>query len=613
MKHYFFLTYLLLLVSSTAFANDEVKFTASALENVVVGQQFRLTYTVNQEAKDFRAPDLSQFSVIMGPSTSRSSSYQIINGKTSATFMLTYTYVLSVETSGEYLIQPANITVNSQRYASNVLKINVLAGNSSTNTVTSTTGSGQSVANVATPNGNIADDQLFVRQTISKKSVYEQEALVVTYKLYTRYDVGDISNAKFPDFKGFFAQEIELPKERQFAVEKFEGINYNTIVLKQYLLYPQRAGNISIDKSEVQVILRIPTNTRSRGFFGLFENMQEVKKVLKTPTETIRVKALPNNGKSSSFLGAVGDFSVKTTLSKSAVQVNEAVSLKITISGNGNLRLLQYPTIKFPLDMEVYDPKVKNKFSTTSRGTVGTKELEYIMIPRFAGTFEIPSTTFSYFDTKSYQYKAIITPTYTLVVDGTSTDTTKSSVAVSLLLQEKVKVVGDDIRFIDTDNTLVMLKKSYLFGTAWFWANYVVFSLLFLLLILLLQKKLKENADVLLVRNKKANQVANKRFKLAYNHLQKKDEKAFYEEIMKALWGYLSDKLSLSNVDLLKDNVQIELLAIQVSESTVQETLSVLHDCESARYSPTANTDQAMERMYQLAIETITKLENEIK
>ncbi len=594
--------------TSFASANDEVQFRASALENVVVGQQFRVTYTVNQEAKDFRAPDLSSFSVVMGPSTSRSTSYQIINGNAMSTFSLTYTYVLMANKVGEFILQPAHVTVDGQRYASNTLRIKAVAGaNPSTAQPSSTP-----TPSTANSTRAITDDQVFLQQTVSKKSVYEQEALVITYKLFTRYDIRDVSNLKFPDFNGFFAQEIELPKDRQFVVETIKGVNYNTIVLKQYLLYPQRSGNLKIEGTEVDVIIRLSTNVRSRGIFDIFDNFQEVKKTIKTTPENISVKPLPTTGKPSSFTGAVGELTLQAAISKQNVQVNEAVSLKMTIAGNGNLRLIKHPSIKFPLDMEVYDPKISNKFKSTPNGTIGSKEIEYIFIPRFEGVYEIMGAEFSFFDTKKKQYKTVNTPSFKLHVEGTATETSAPA-ALSLSLQERVKIIGDDIRFINTTQVEVLPKRSYIVDSKWFWASYTIPTLLFIFIIVLLQKQVKENANSALMKTKKANKVAKKRFLLAHRFLKERNEKAFYEEIMKALWGYLSDKLAISNANLFKENIVDELTNKGVSVSCINETVSVLKDCEFARFSSSSSSAEAMETMYQRAMDSITQLENELK
>lgn len=611
-KYYAVILLLLFYGSSIANANNDVQFRASALENVVVGQQFRVTYTVNQEAKDFRGPDLSDFSVVMGPSSSRSSSYQIINGNATSSFSLTYAYVLMANATGEFTIQPAHITVNGQRYASNSLRIKVVAGNAGNANSAPSSSSGV----VTQPNSNqsISDNQIFIKQQISKKKVYEQEALSVIYKLYTRYDVRDVSNAKFPDFKGFFSQEIELPKDRQFTVENVNGVNYNTIVLKQYLLYPQRSGNITIEGAVVDVIMRLSNNVRSRGIFDFFDTFQEVKKTLKTSSETISVKPLPTTSKPSSFQGAVGDLSFTSSLSKSAVKVNEAISFKLLISGNGNLRLLQSPNVKFPVDWEVYEPKINDKFKVSSNGTSGTKEIEYVIIPRYVGEFDLPAVEFSYFDPTRNQYNTIKTAAYTVSVEGSSTnETTSPSTTLSLSLQENVKIISDDIRFIDTQDTFVFPHKQYVFGSTLFWLAYIIPTFLFVLIIVLLHKQLKENADSSLMKIKRANKVAKKRFLLAHNFLKQKNEKSFYDEIMKALWGYLSDKLAITNSDLFKDNLVSELQARGVASTYIDETIAVLNDCEFARFSPSSSSELAMETMYQRACNIITSLESELK
>ncbi len=604
MKHLLLVTFLW--VSSLIYANDVVQFNATALETVVAGQQFRVVFSVNQNAKDFRGPDLSDFQVIMGPSRSESSNIEIFNGNVTTTLKIDYIYVLVARNAGEFTIQPAHITVKGQRYASNPLRIKVLTANSNPTNTNTPNSTQQNTTTITSP---INDEHIFVRQIISKKSVFEQEPISITYKLYTRYNIREIANAKFPDFQGFFTQEVDLPKDRQFTVENINGINYNTYVLKQYNLYPQRSGNLTLDKAEIDVVLRIANASRSRSYFGMFEPFQDIRKNLRTKSDNIVVKPLPSVGKPSSFQGTVGEFSLQASLSKNEVNVNEALSFKIRFSGNGNMRLLQNPLIQFPPDLEVYDPKITNSIS----GTSGTREIEYVIIPRFAGQFTIPAVTFTFFNPKTEQYQTITTSKYSLLVDGESSSVATAVVNVPVSLQERVKILGDDIRFISTDLNHLKTKSTYIFYSPLFWGSYIIAMLLFVFAIILLQKQIKENQDVNLVKNKRASKLAKKRLNKANQFIVNNNVDSFYEEISKAVWGYLSDKLSLSNANLLKENIENNLNLLGVDNVTIQRVIALLNTAEFARFSPQHNAFEVMNQAYNEATEIIILLENEIK
>ena len=614
MKRILVSIYFLLVVCLGVFAED-VQFVASAPPTVVAGQQFRVAYTVNQEGKDFRAPDMSQFDVLMGPSTSRSSSYQYMNGKASSSMTISYIYILVARKEGTYTLSPGSINVKGDKHTSNSLTIKVFpmdsqGGNQSSSSSSSTRMSRRSAA-VPDNSSSISNDQIFVKQTFSKTKVYEQEAILVTYKLYTRYDLRDLSSAQFPDFKGFFSQEIDLNKDRQFTVENYNGTNYNTIILKQYLLYPQRSGYLEVGRGKFEAIVRVKTGVRTQSIFdNFFDTYQEVKKTLTTPSARIEVKALPQ-GKPKSFNGAVGNFTLQSNISNQNIKVNDALTLKVTISGNGNMKLLKNPEVKFPVDFETYDPKVDNKFKIGTSGTIGSKVIEYLAIPRFGGNFEIPPVEFSYFDLSTNTYKVLTTPAYKFKVSGNGV--AANSVATTYNNQENVKMVGKDIRFINNDNFELNIKDDFIFGSITFWLGFILPSLLFIVVVLALHKQAKENANIALTRTKRANRLAKKRLSLADKYLKKGDEVAFYEETMKALWGYLGEKLNIPNAVLLKENVQTELLQHGATEDLISEFLDLLTACEYARFSPANNEELTMDKIFMRAINVISVLENNLK
>ncbi len=594
---------------------DEVSFKASAPQKVIVGQQFRLVYTVNQEAKDLRVPEISEFDVLMGPSTSSQRSVQIINGNMEATYAINYTFILMANQAGTFTIAPASITVKNQKYTSNPIKITVLPADQTASQSNANTSRFQSEANSS--QANTSASQIFVRPILSKANVYQQEAVQLTYKLYARdVNVAQIVNAKFPEFKDFYVHEIELDHNRSWEPEHYDGLNYNSIVLKQYLLFPQRSGELSIDAGSVEAIVRIPTSRRSNHFFDdFFNTFQEVKKDLRIAPSKIHVKPLPS-GAPANFNGAVGQFQLQSTLSSTQVETNDAVTLKVKVSGKGNLKLVKVPEVTFPHDFDAYDPKTENNIKVGLSGVTGTKITEYVAIPRFAGSFDIPSAKFVYFDPADAQYKTLSTESYTIQVSGnTVADSQVSGGSVAMgVNKEKIKNLGNDIRFIHNhgDAHLVWGTTTF-FATPAYYMAYVLPLVLFVLLVILLRKQAKENANLVRVKNKRANKLARKRLKAAATCMKQGDKDRFYEAAILALWGYTADKLNIPLSNLTKDNVQEELLRHGASQAIVDDFLSILSDCEFARYSPIVDESLSMENCYNKAATLIGQLENALK
>lgn len=593
---------------------DEVQFTAQAPETVVAGQQFRLVYTVNQDAKDLRAPEMTDFEVLMGPSVSSQRSMQIINGSVTHSHTISHTFILVGNTPGTYTIAPASIMVKNQKYTSQSVTIKVLPpdqqsavsslnANANTRSYYNANNSSQS---------DLSAKQIFVRQSISKTNIYEQEAVLVSYKLYSRVDIAQIGNAKFPEFKDFYVQEINLDPNRPWQMEHYDGLNYNTIVLKQYLLFPQRTGEIKLDATAVEAVVRIPNNTRSNNpFADFFNTYQEVKKELKVPASKLKVKALPK-GAPAGFSGAVGQFQLRSEISTPKANVNDAITLKLHLSGKGNLKLAKVPQVVFPADFDTYDPKNDNNIKVGVAGVSGSKTVEYVAIPRFGGTFTIPAAKFVYFDPVDEKYKTLTTQSYNLTITGSAADATVSAV-VPGVHKEQVKNLGTDIRFIHHGDQVSMASSTHSFyGTALFYLSYLVPLLLFVIMLILLQKQAKENANLVKVKNKRANKLARKRLKNAAICMKKGDKNKFYEAAVQALWGYTADKLNIPLANLTKDNVQEELLRHGASQELIDSFIATLSDCEFARYSPVVDDSLSMENCYNRAAELIGKLEERL-
>lgn len=606
MKNKILLLTLLLLVTFGVSANEPVRFTASAPSTVILDKPFRLEFTVNATGKDLRVPELNNFEVLAGPFQSTSSSYQIINGKTSSSVSVSHTYTLQATKTGTYTIPSASIVVDGQKYNSNGLSIKVLpADDNSSSKSSQGSQSGNSSAAQSISNENV-----FIRTNVSKTNVYEQEAILVTYKLYTLVDVVGMNNMKLPDFNGFMKQELDQNQNKQLSYENFNGKNYGTVVLYQVLLYPQRSGEILIDKANFEAVVRIQNKTQARSIFDdFFDSYTNVTKKLVAPASKITVNALPGN-KPSSYNGTLGRFSLSSTISATQVKANDAVTIKVVISGSGNMKMIKNPEIKFPDGFEPYDPKVNNNFKTTTSGVSGTKTIEYMFIPRHAGNFEVPSAEFTYFDLQERAYKTLRTPAYQLeVLKGEGGDNTVVGTYVS---KEDVKQLAKDIRFIETKPINLSKESEPVFGTLTAWILYIVPIIIALALFLIFRKQTEENSNVEFVKNKQANKLARKRLKLAQKLLSEGKKDQFYEEVLKAVWSYLSDKLSIPAASLTKERIESELQLRGVDSAPIKQFVDILNTCEFARYAPNSG-QQEMGNLYDETIDAISNLESIIK
>lgn len=606
-KVIFFL--LLILTTVHAWADNKATLTADAPDVVVSGDQFRLTFTVNtQKVKDFRAPSITKgFDVLMGPSRSQQSSTQIINGKVSSSSSITYTYILMAGDAGTYTIPAASIEANGEKIFSNAVTIKVLPPDQSASGSKGSQKSGAQAGNQAA-SGRITSNDLFITATASKTTVHEQEAILLTYKVYTLVNLRQLFG-KMPDLKGFHTQEIELPQQKTFSLEHYKGRNYNTTVWSQYVLFPQQTGKLEIPSITFEGVVAI--QTVSDDPFDAFFNgggYQEVKKKIVTPKLTINVQPLP--AKPANFSGGVGEFTLASSINAKDVKTNDAVTIKLTISGSGNMKLISTPEVKFPEDFEVYDPKVTNNFEASRAGLSGTQTIEYLAIPRHAGNFTIPPVEFTYFDLKSNSYKTLKTEAYNInVAKGQGN---ADQVIADFTNKGNVKVLGQDIRFIKLGDTKLMPKGDVFFGTVGYYLWYIIPFVLFVGLVVFFRKQAAENANVAKVKTKKANKVATKRMKLAGKLLAENRKNEFYDEVLKALWGYISDKLSIPVSQLSKDNIEAELAKYGVADEVIKDFINALNECEFARYAP-GDENEAMDKVYTTSVEAISKMENSIK
>lgn len=601
-KRYFFLGWLFTFCFLTAWA-DNVSFVASAPNSVVVGEQFRLSYRITStQVQDFNPGSIKGFDVLMGPSRSQQSSVQIINGKQSASGSVTFTYILMANAAGEFTIPGATIVANGKPMTSNALQIKVLPQDKASNRQASDGHNSVSVS----------DKDLFITASVNKTQVYEQEALLLTYKIYTRETNIQLNSAKLPDFKGFHSQEIEDGSTNRWEQEHYKGRNYFTTIYRKFVLFPQQAGQLVIEPAQFQMTVSKAqaVDDPFEAFFNGGGSVIEIRKNLLTAKTIVNVQTLPA-GKPDDFTGGVGEFTLTSAVNADRLKTNDALTLKVTISGTGNLKLLNEPKLAFPNDFETYDPKSNNDgVRLTAQGLTGSKVVEYLAIPRHAGTFKVGGVSFSYFDLRSKTYKRLQIPEYSIVVE--KGEGSAAQTVANFTNKEDLKVLGEDIRFIRRGSAHLYSANEIFVFSVGYWSLYGLGFLLFLCVCVYYRKLRWEATNVSAVRTRKANKMALKRMKLAGQLLKEGRQDAFYDEVLKTLWGYMSDKLNIPVSLLSKDNIEDTLKKHGTDDSLIAEIMGVLNQCEFARFAP-GDAIQTMDAVYKSATELIDKMENTIK
>lgn len=594
---------LFLLQGSYSIAQD-VTFKASAPQSVVKGEQFRLTYSLNKEGKDIRLPSkMEGFEILFGPSVSSSYSTQIINGKSTSQSSFSYTYILVAPEEGTFSIGPADIKVDGSNYRSNSLEIKVLPPDKKTDNSQSSQSSSASSSSAQ----EIKSTDAFIRTVVSKNQIYEQEGFMVSFKLYTTLNVVDFVRIEFPEFEGFLVEELDVPSNQQLKLEHYNGRNYYTAVLRKTLLFPQRAGKITIPSGRLEMVFSVPSGKKISSFFGTQEVNVDVKKPMITNPVTVNVTQLPL-GKPAGYKGAVGSFKFTPSISSQEVKANEPVTITLKISGTGNQKLIQNPEIEFPTNFETYEPTIENDLTAGENGLTGTRTVEYLVIPRYEGEYSIPPIEFSYFDVASRSYKTVKSPTYNLnVLKGAP----GSATASSYVNQQQVKV-EQDIRYIKTTKPKFLKTDNFFIGSWTYWLWYIIPFVLLCLFFVLYRKQMKLNSNIALMRTKRANKVAKRRLKQAERYLKVHDKENFYNEVLRALWGYFSDKLSIPGSNLTRNNIGAELSLYGVDDTLVQKFMEILDTCEFARYAPVESSAE-MDKVYQETSDAIGKMENVLK
>jgi hypothetical protein len=594
------------LVNLTLFAQD-ARFTAAAPKTVVQGSRFQLVYSIDKEATDLRVPNIPDFQVLMGPSTSTSSQVSIINGQVSRNVNYSFTYVLKVDKTGTFTIPPATIEVDGKQLESNPITIEVIQSDAAGNQQQSNQGTSDEAA--------LSDEDIFLTMTASKSNAYQDEPILITTKIYTKVNLEGISDIKNPELRNFVVEELDNQTGNiQWTVESAKGKTYRAGILSQKVVYPQTSGKLFIDPTSIEFLIRQRTARQSQSIFDdFFDSYRTVKKRVNSNRITINVKPLPTPVPPS-FSGIVGDVKLDVTASKTDVKVNDGITIKAVITGTGNIRLAKNPDIKYPVDFDVFDSKTTNNITKTAQGGRGSRSIETLIIPRHAGSLEIPSVEYSFFNPSSGRYQTLRSNPITINIERSGPDdpTAPSTSPGIANTRENVKFLGQDIRFIKTTAIDLKPKNTFLFGSFLFALGYILPLIAFAIIFLLFQKRIKENANMQMVRSRKANKMALKRLKKSAYHLHKGEKEGFYDELSRALWGYTSDKLAIPQSELNRDNSRAILIECGASDEATAELLDILDTCEYARYAPQSDHHER-DYLYKKAVETISKLENQLK
>lgn len=603
MKKIFSATLLLLLFCVAVVSAQTVS--VSAPSSVATGENFRLSYTiVNANVDDFRAANMpSGIEVIAGPYTSEQSSYQVVNGHTSRYSSVTFTYTLYAEKAGTYIIPSAHAKVGGKLVSSRPVRISVSGSARSNGNSAPRMHEDNEGGSMRSAGSKISAADLFVKVSASKRRVHEQEPILLTYKVYTLVDLTSL-DGKMPDLKGFHSQEVQLPQQKSFHIEKLNGRNYRCVTWSQYVMYPQMTGKMTIPSITFKGI--VVQQNRSvdpfEAFFNGGSGYVEVKRNIVAPSVAIQVDPLPQ--KPAGFSGGVGHFNISSQLTKSTVKAGNPVTLRVVVGGMGNLKLIKQPVVNFPKDFDKYDPKVTDKTKLTANGIEGNMVYDYLFVPRNQGKYTIPAVSLTYYDTSANAYKTISTQPITLNVEkGDGKQTTVDDYS-----DER----PTDIRGIKQGKFSVVDSANLLFGSIAYWLWLVVPFSAFVILLVVFRKRAAEAADIVGRKGKRANKVATKRLKVAYRLLTAGKQNEFYDEVLRALWGYVGDKMNMPVEQLSRDNISDNLSACGIGEATISKFITALDECEYERYAP-GNAEGNMTKTYDSAMIAIMEIENTLK
>ncbi len=601
-------SFILLLVLSAlacpAFSQNAA-FTASVDKNqLTTSDQLQVTFWLNGSSggKNFRPPTFNDFLVLSGPN--QSTSMQFINGSMSSS--VSYGYVLQPRAEGKFTIGPATIEYDGKLLKSQPVAIQVSKGAARPNQ-----GKQGNDAEV----GKQIGDNLYLKVVIDKSKIYQGEQITVTYKIYTRVSVVNYQISKVPALTGFWSEDVEVPKQIQLTTETIAGKQYRVGILKKVALFPQRSGSLDLDPMEVECVVQVQSRKKTNDLFDqffndpFFGNVQNVNYKVHSDPVKINVLPLPSASVPASFHGAVGKYAMEVWLDKEKTSTNEPVTLKVKITGRGNIKLLEAPSLNVPPDIERYDPKVSDNISKGAEVLTGSRTFEYLLIPRHAGEQHIPPVEFSYFDLDKKSYSTLSGPAFTVnVAKGTQT----VSSTVSGLGKEDVKMLGEDIRFIKSDQFTFRRKGTSFVSSPVFYVLALSPFFAFVGFVVLLRRREKALGDVAGLRNRKARKVAQRRLTEAKKFLDAQKKEEFYAETSRALFGYISDKLAIPPADLSLESIRRSLEGRGVKAELVERLARSLEQCEFARFAPSVGSIE-MGGMYSETVDLISSMEDTIR
>jgi len=582
-------------------AAQEIKFNASVSKNKVsVGEIFQLSYTINVNVQRFEGPDLNDFANYGGPN--QSSSVQYVNGQT--TQSITFYYRLAARKEGKFTIQSAHALIANGKVKSNTVDIEVVGVSAQQQQRQQTKPQQQQAQNQG-----VTEDKLFIRANVTKSEIYQNEQITVTYKLYTKFGSINISDFKFPSFNGFYSYEIESSKNTTLQQESLNGELFYTAELKQTILLPQKSGTLEIPTLEAEFLVRERTSPQSilEQFFG--GGYRDVNFRTKSKPLKIKVNPFPASGKPANFDGATGDFTLKAEVDKTKLKTNDAMNLKLTISGKGSLKLIDKININFPVEWEVYDPQINDKVNIGPSGLSGSRVFEYLIIPKAGGEYTLGPIEFDYFNPIKKSYEKAIADAIIIDVERGKDEPVYNSKAIG---KSELKILGTDIRYISTTmGEVSIIGKVSFFGSRFFYALATLPPLFIFLILIYRRYSEQQAADVLGLRIRKADKLAKQRLKFASQALNEGQKEQFFNEVSKALFGFLSDKFSIPLSDLSRDSIRLKLSEKGVSDSLITDLIQVIDQCELARFAPAQALD--MNTIYARAVQFISNLNQNVK
>lgn len=603
-----------LLAAVGALAAETPRLELSAPLTVALGKPFSVEFTLNAapDENTFRAPSFEGFDLLAGPAVARGSSVSFINGKMSKSEQYTYTFVLLPKTAGNVTIGAAEARVDGELLRSQPQPVEVVDEG----------GAAPQGADARRPEreerqtaaDRVAEDDVLLRAVVSKRTVYKNEPLHVTYKLYTRVPFVDYSFEAAPAFNGFWAQDLTRKRNNvQSNRETFNGKVYETYVLGDWLLYPQQAGTLAIEPMGMTVVAQIVVQSRNRDpFFGGGHEVYNVPRKVRSQPMSVTVKPLPA-GAPAGFSGAVGDFRLETVPPDGRLAANSGATYTVRISGSGNLTFVQAPTLTLPGSFEQYNVKTTESINASAAGITGYRQFEYPFIARAEGDYEIAPVLFSYFDPVRGEYRTLSSKSVPVEVlpDAKGGSTEAVVLQGRGLSKEEVKLLGEDIRFIKLGAAQLGPERRPLLFSGLYWGLLVLIAAFFGGLYVLLRRRIRESQNLVLVRGRRANKVALQRFRAARRYMETQDRHAFYEEMLRALWGYMGDKFNIPVANLTKENVREELHKRGIPQEESQRFTAIITRCDEAQYAPAAST--SMQEVYTEGVELISEIESRIK